>query len=245
MNIDNNYYNNNNRIIKTPQIESDNNNDTMVQIPGIFELTGKNSIPPSLFLLVGLAGTGKTMYCRQLFIEGMLHSDYCIYVSPSMTEKKFRALFPMLEAARPNKTSKFINPYLRMDTNNISNNSISSGSSSTDDLDRLKLTLREIHETLVRQKRENDQDENHPHRSESDESNNSSSLSHMSSPQQSSSLYGKSKSILVVVDSLTQLVVLFGESAVLKFVGEISLLLKEFDATAIFTLTANITSPNS
>ena len=25
MNIDNNYYNNNNRIIKTPQIESDNN----------------------------------------------------------------------------------------------------------------------------------------------------------------------------------------------------------------------------
>jgi KaiC/GvpD/RAD55 family RecA-like ATPase len=67
----------------------------------------------------------------------------------------------------------------------------------------------------------------------------------MSSPPQSSSLSGKSKSILVVVDSLTQLVVLFGESAVLKFVGEISLLLKEFDATAIFTLTANITSPNS
>ena len=129
MNIDNNYYNNNNRIIKTPQIESDNNNnDTMVQIPGIFELTGKNSIPPSLFLLVGLAGTGKTMYCRQFFIEGMLHSDYCIYVSPSMTEKKFRALFPMLEAARPNKTSKFINPYLRMDTNNISNNNSSSSS---------------------------------------------------------------------------------------------------------------------
>lgn len=245
MNIDNNYYNNNNRIIKTPQIESDNNNDTMVQIPGIFELTGKNSIPPSLFLLVGLAGTGKTMYCRQFFIEGMLHSDYCIYVSPSMTEKKFRALFPMLEAARPNKTSKFINPYLRMDTNNISNNNNNNSSSSTDDLDRLKLTLREIHETLVRQKRENDQDDSHPHRSESDESNNSSSLSHMSSPPQSSSLSGKSKSILVVVDSLTQLVVLFGESAVLKFVGEISLLLKEFDATAIFTLTANITSPNS
>jgi archaellum biogenesis ATPase FlaH len=91
---------------------------------------------------VGLAGTGKTMYCRQFFIEGMLHSDYCIYVSPSMTEKKFRALFPMLEAARPNKTSKFINPYLRMDTNNINNNNNNNNSSSsTDDLDRLKLKL--------------------------------------------------------------------------------------------------------
>src|SRR5688572_23182328 len=208
MNIDNNYYNNNNRIIKTPQIESDNNNDTMVQIPGIFELTGKNSSPPSLFLLVGLAGTGKTMYCRQFFIEGMLHSDYCIYVSPSMTEKKFRALFPMLEAARPNKTSKFINPYLRTDTNNISNNNNNSSSSSTDEFDRHKLILREIHETLIKQKREDDQDDSHPHRSKSDGSNNSSSPSHMSSPPQSSSLSSKRKLILVV-DSLTQLVVLF------------------------------------
>jgi KaiC/GvpD/RAD55 family RecA-like ATPase/class 3 adenylate cyclase len=219
--INNNY---NNRIGNTPQIESDNNNDTMVQIPGIFDLTGKSSIPPSLLLLVGLAGTGKSMYCRQFFIDGMLHADYCIYISPNMTEKKFRSLFPTLEAAILDKTSKFINPYMRLDTNNISKNS---NNGTTDDLDKLKLTLSEIHETLVRQKRENDQDVGHHHHHlENDESS-------------------KSKSIRVVVDSLTQLVVLFGESAVLKFVGELSLLLKEFDATAIFTLTGSITSPNS
>jgi KaiC/GvpD/RAD55 family RecA-like ATPase/class 3 adenylate cyclase len=234
--VNNNY---NNRISSNPRIESDdNNNNSIVQIPGIFDLTGKSSIPPSIFLLVGLAGTGKSMYCRQFFIDGMLHAHYCIYISPNMTEKKFRSLFPTLEAAMLDKTSKFINPYMRMDTSKINKNN----NSTTDDLDRLKLTLSEIHEILVRQKRENDQGGGGHHHLENDENNNSSSISYMSPPSSSSS---KSKSIRVVVDSLTQLVVLFGENAVLKFVGELSLLLKEFDATAIFTLTGSITSPNS
>jgi KaiC/GvpD/RAD55 family RecA-like ATPase/class 3 adenylate cyclase len=222
--------NNNNRISSNPQIESDNNNGgPMIQIPGIFDLTGKNSIPPSLILLVGLAGTGKSMYCRQFFIDGMLHSDYCIYISPSMTEKKFRSLFSKLQAVALDRTSKFINPYMRMDTSSIAKN----GNSTADDLDKLKLTLSEIHEILVIQKRENEGQDGTHHHLENDENKNA-------SPS-----FSKSKSIRVVVDSLTQLFVLFGESAVLKFVGELSLLLKEFEATAIFTLTASLTSPNS
>jgi KaiC/GvpD/RAD55 family RecA-like ATPase/class 3 adenylate cyclase len=226
--------NNNNRISNNPQIESNNDIGPMVQIPGIFDLTGKNSIPPSLFLIVGLAGTGKSVYCRQFIMDGILHSDYCIYISPSMTEKKFRSLFPKLEVVALDRTSKFINPYSRIDTHSIDKNS----NDTTDDLDKLKLTLSEIHEILVIQKRENEQ--NSHHRLENNENRNSSSLSYNSPP---SSI--KSKSIRVVVDSLTQLFVLFGESAVLKFVGELSLLLKEFEATAIFTLTGSLTSPNS
>jgi KaiC/GvpD/RAD55 family RecA-like ATPase/class 3 adenylate cyclase len=230
MEINNN--NNNYRISSNPQIESDNDEDPMVQIPGIFDLTGKNNIPPSLFLLVGSAGTGKSMYCRQFIMDGILRSDYCIYISPNMTEKKFRSLFPKLEAEALNRSSKFINPYLRIDTRNISKNS----NDTADDLDKLKPTLAEIHEILVIQKRENDQ-------------HNSSIQGHLENSKNndlsSSSSSSKGISIRVVVDSLTQFFVLFGESAVLKFIGELSLLLKEFEASAIFTLTGSLTSPNS
>ena len=232
MEINNN--NNNYRISSNPQIGSDNNEGPMVQIPGIFDLTGKNNIPPSLFLLVGSAGTGKSMYCRQFIMDGILRSDYCIYISPSMTEKKFRSLFPKLEAVALNRSSKFINPYLRIDTRNIAKNS----NDTADDQDKLKLTLAEIHEILVIQKRENDQhniSSIHGHLENS-------KIKDLSSSSSSSS---KGISIRVVVDSLTQFFVLFGESAVLKFIGELSLLLKEFEASAIFTLTGSITSPNS
>jgi KaiC/GvpD/RAD55 family RecA-like ATPase/class 3 adenylate cyclase len=224
----------NNKINSNPQTQPDDNNsnDSMVQIPGIFELTGKSSIPPSLFLLVGLAATGKSLYCRQFFIDGIQHADFCIYISPGMTEKKFRSLFPTIEAATLDMTSKFINPYMRRDTKNNKGNT-------DDDSDKLKLTLSELHEILVKQKRENEQNNNNL---ENDENKESSSLSYKAP---SSSPFGKSKSIRVVVDSLTQLFVLFEESAVLKFVGELSLLLKEFEATAIFTLTGSLIQPNS
>ncbi|HJR48676.1 MAG TPA: hypothetical protein VJ799_11020, partial [Nitrososphaeraceae archaeon] len=224
----------NNKINSNPQTQPDDNNsnDSMVQIPGIFELTGKSSIPPSLFLLVGLTATGKSVYCRQFFIDGIQHADFCIYISPGMTEKKFRTLFPTIEAATLDMASKFINPYMRRDTKNNKGNT-------DDDSDKLKLTLSELHEILVNQKRENEQNNNNL---ENDENKESSSLSYKAP---SSSPFGKSKSIRVVVDSLTQLLVLFGESAVLKFVGELSLLLKEFEATAIFTLTGSLIQPNS
>ncbi|MDQ3961623.1 MAG: RAD55 family ATPase, partial [Thermoproteota archaeon] len=227
------------RINSNPERQSDddnNNNGSMVQIPGIFELTGKGGIPPSLLLLVGLAASGKSMYCKQFFIDGVLRGDLCIYISPGMTEKKFRSLFPTVESETLDMTSKFINPYMLRDTKNNKGN--------TDDSDKLKLTLSELHEILVAQKRENEQDSNNSTNSlENDDHKESSSISYK--VPSSSSPNGKNKAIRVVVDSLTQLFVLFGESAVLKFVGELSLLLKEFEATAIFTLTASLTSPNS
>jgi class 3 adenylate cyclase len=132
-----------------------------------------------------------------------------------------------------------------------SNNSNKNNNSDSDELGKLNLTLSEIREILVRKKMETDQNSDHDHHQslENDENkNNSSSFSDMSSPSSSSSSSSsssKSKSIRIVVDSLTQLFVLFGEGAVLKFVGELSLLLKEFEAAGIFTLTTSLASHSS
>jgi archaellum biogenesis ATPase FlaH len=50
------------------------------------------------------------------------------------------------------------------------------------------------------------------------------------------------RSIRVVVDSLTHLLTLFGEDAVLKFVNDLSFLLKDAEAMAIFTLTSPLSN---
>ena len=48
--------------------------------------------------------------------------------------------------------------------------------------------------------------------------------------------------VRVVVDSLTHLLTLFGEDAVLKFVNDLSFLLKNAEAMAIFTVTSPLSS---
>ena len=50
------------------------------------------------------------------------------------------------------------------------------------------------------------------------------------------------KGIRVVVDSLTHLMTLFGEDAVLKFINELSFLLRDAEAMAIFTLTSPVSN---
>ena len=59
------------------------------QIPGIADLTDSHeAMPPSLLLLLaGPAGVGKTMYCRQFLVDGLLGGDYCVYTSPSLDEQ--------------------------------------------------------------------------------------------------------------------------------------------------------------
>ena len=50
------------------------------------------------------------------------------------------------------------------------------------------------------------------------------------------------KCIRVVVDSLTHLLTQFGKDAVLKFVNDLSFLLKDAEARAIFTLTSSLSN---
>src|SRR5918911_4922302 len=83
-----------------------------MQIPGISDLLDKGVIPESLLLLIGPAGAGKSMYCRQFFSDGLFDGDYCIYISSSLTNKQFINHFSNIEKIKLIQNSKFINPYL-------------------------------------------------------------------------------------------------------------------------------------
>jgi KaiC/GvpD/RAD55 family RecA-like ATPase len=176
-----------------------------MQIPGISALTGKDALPNSLLLLTGPAGSGKSMYCKQFFEDGILDRDYCIYVSSSLTDKQFRTQF---SNNIPNQdliqNSKFINPYLY-------NRSLTEKKNEQNN--KLLPTLQAIDTTLTQINRLTDGTHN----------KNTSSTGQ--------------RGIRVVVDSLTHLITLFGQDSVLEFINELSFLLKDTEAMAIFTLT--------
>jgi len=68
-----------------------------MQIPGTSALIEKGTIPESVLLLTGPIGAGKTMYCRQFLVDGLLDRDYCIYVSSSLTDKQFKTRFSKIQ----------------------------------------------------------------------------------------------------------------------------------------------------
>ena len=182
-----------------------------MQIPGTYSLTGKGTIPESLLLLTGPVGAGKTMYCRQFVIDGLLDGDYCIYISSSLTDKQFKTHFSNSENLNLYKNSKFINPYLckgHLGTRGLEE---SEGS-----CNKLSLALAEIQTAITQINK----------------------LAANVSPESSNDQDFASRGIRVVVDSLTQLLTLFEESAVLKFVNDLSFLLKDVGAMGIFTLTS-------
>jgi len=195
-----------------------------MQIPGTYSLTGKGTIPESLLLLTGPVGAGKTIYCRQFIIDGLLDGDYCIYISSSLTDKQFKTHFSNTENLNLYKNSKFINPYLcKGHLDNRDSSSITGLKESEGSCNKLSLALAEI-QTAITQI--NNLAANEPH--DSSAKNNDQNFA--------------SSGIRVVVDSLTQLLTVFEESAVLKFVNDLSFLLKDVGAMAIFTLTSP--SPN-
>jgi len=231
-----------------------------MQIPGISDLLDKGAIPDSVLLLTGPAGAGKSMYCRQFFTDGLFDGDYCIYVSSNLTDKQFRSQFSNIEKLKLIQNSKFINPYLhhthhQLNSHQYSSHTPSSSSSSSsftisdvndnktvsssggggggldnENIKKLSLTLAEIRDDIIKAKKI-------VHDHNNDVSINSNSHGPAYSSSSSSSSDGNDRSIRLIVDSLTHLLVLFGESAVLKFVIDLSFLLKDFGAMAIFTLT--------
>jgi len=213
-----------------------------VQIPGVSPLTDKGTIPESLLLLTGPSGAGKTMYCRQFLADGLLDRDYCIYVNSSLTDKQFRTQFSNIENLNLIQNSKFINPYLHngtvgnqgyssfsRDSSSVSDNTVS-GLEKSESTNKLSLTLAEIEETITQ-----------INRLAADDSDHNSSIGKNIDRDIASSSTGN-RSIRVVVDSLTQLLTLFREDAVLKFVNDLSFLLKDAEAMAIFTLTSPLSN---
>jgi KaiC/GvpD/RAD55 family RecA-like ATPase len=199
-----------------------------MHIPGTSVLTEKRTIPERLLLLTGPIGAGKTVYCRQFFEDGIFDRDYCIYISSSLTKKQFRAQFCNIENINLIQNSKFINPYLYNIAQGkqgidrsilVSDNKTSSAVGMTRGINGLSLTLAEIDTTLAGIKKlDNDSEHN----------TNSSSTGN--------------RGIRVVVDSLTHLLTLFGEDAVLKFINDLSFLLRDAEAMAIFTLTSPVSN---
>jgi KaiC/GvpD/RAD55 family RecA-like ATPase len=225
-----------------------------MQIPGISDLLDKGTIPNSVLLLTGPAGAGKSMYCRQFFTDGLFDGDYCIYVSSNLTDKQFRSQFSNIEKLKLIQNSKYINPYLyhTHQLNSHHQYSPPPSSSSTpssftisddnktvgggggvelnnDNIKKLSLTLAEIRDDIIKAKEIVNDDNN--------DDVNININSHDPAYSSSSSSNDDDRSIRLIVDSLTHLLVLFGENAVLKFVSDLSFLLKDFGAMAIFTLT--------
>src|SRR5918912_1203301 len=199
-----------------------------MQIPGISDLAEKGTLPESLILVTGPSGSGKTLYCRQFFAEGLMEGNYCIYVSSSLTSKQFRNQFSSIENLEEN--SQFINPYLYSTEVDSQEQYSSFDSASVADIktpdkdltnerstkhNQLTMTLTEIRDCIMRvMKYENG------------------SVAAGSPYQGNKSI----KSIRLIIDSLTHLAAIFGEKSVLKFVNNLSFVLKDAEAGAIFTL---------
>ena len=166
------------------------------QIPGLSSLIDKDRIPYGLLLLYGPIGSGKSVYCRQFFLDGIEEGDYCIYLSSNLTERQYRNIFSNLHESDLSQNAKFINPF-RYDAKEFE--------------DKLTQTLIDIRNTIEEFKKTK-------HAAE------------------------RKCGIRMVVDSLTHLLTLFGETVIIKFITELSLILHDAEAMAVFTLTLDTIS---
>jgi KaiC/GvpD/RAD55 family RecA-like ATPase/class 3 adenylate cyclase len=195
-----------------------------MQIPGQSNLiTKETEIPDSLLLLYGPAGAGKSMYCKQFFVDCLMNGDYCIYISSSLTDRQYRSLFADVDESKLLQGSHFLNPYLQK---TLAGHSASSSLSTSVSENKLSLTLEIIHDLI--KKVRNVEDDNYEKKQNKV---NEHSLD-------------TTKKICVVVDSLTHLLAIFNQEDVLQFVNALSFLLKEVEATAIFVLTTS-SSPST
>ncbi|MBD0361147.1 MAG: hypothetical protein ICV56_10600, partial [Nitrososphaeraceae archaeon] len=195
-----------------------------MQIPGQSNLiTKETEIPDSLLLLCGPAGAGKSMYCKQFFVDCLMNGDYCIYISSSLTDRQYRSLFADVDESKLLQDSHFLNPYLQKA---LAGHSTSSSLSTSVSENKLSLTLEIIHDLI--KKVRNGEDDNYEKKQNKV---NEHSLD-------------TTKKICLVVDSLTHLLAIFNQEDVLQFVNALSFLLKEVEATAIFVLTTS-SSPST
>ncbi|MDQ3848905.1 MAG: hypothetical protein M3261_08130, partial [Thermoproteota archaeon] len=68
-------------------------------------------IGPKILLLSGPSGAGKTMYCRQFLLEGLLKNERCIFISTDLSKMQFDELFfSDLEDRSIVEGIEFINP---------------------------------------------------------------------------------------------------------------------------------------
>ena len=190
-----------------------------IHIPGIEFLASKESLDKlteGIFLLKGAPGSGKSIYSKRFISDNLNQNTLCIYINSSFTEKQFKNLFDKVEGFTTNNPI-FINPYLKKQAADSGLQSLPSLDSSIDV--KLALTLQSIEATISNWK--------------SNSQNNGQEEG------------GNESNVLLVIDSLSHLFAIFKESDVLKFINALSFILKDYQGTAIFTLTSSLSSSSS
>jgi KaiC/GvpD/RAD55 family RecA-like ATPase len=191
-----------------------NNSSSSLFIPGIY--LPFQSRGSKILLLSGPSGVGKTMYCRQFILEGMLKGDKCIFISTDLSKMQFKALFSNVEDKNILDRIEFINPCDDMSLPYNEESSASGKRLANAILSALKRSLEirsisEINTASSNQKRE----------------------------EEDVVVGGTDKPVRLVIDSMTHTLLLIGERMLIEFVMGLNYVLKGLNVTAILTLTTS------
>ena len=170
---------------------------------------------PKILLLSGPSGVGKTMYCRQFLLDGLLKGEKCMFISTDLSRMQFDALFSNVENKNILDRLEFINPCNDMSLPINDERAVSGKGLANAILSALKRSL-EIKSTSETQKASSDQKREHE-----------------------DVVAGTDKPIRLVIDSMTHTLLLIGERMLIEFVMDLTRILKGLNATAILTLTTS------
>jgi KaiC/GvpD/RAD55 family RecA-like ATPase len=182
-------------------------------IPGIY--LPFQSIGSKILLLSGPSGVGKTMYCRQFLLEGLLKGDKCIFISTDLSKMQFKALFSNVEDKNILDRMEFINPCDDISLPYNEERAVSGKRLANAILLAVKRSLEigsisEMHTASSNQKREEED-----------------------------LVGGTNKPVRLVIDSMTHTLLLIGERMLIEFVMDLTHILKGLNVTAILTLTTS------
>jgi KaiC/GvpD/RAD55 family RecA-like ATPase/class 3 adenylate cyclase len=185
-------------------------------IPGIYLPIQRSG--PKILLLSGPPGAGKTMYCRQFLLEGVVKGDKCVFISTDLSRMQFNALFS-------NPENKQVPGSIEFDEIATAAVPVSGRKMSTAVLSALQgsLGIKLMAERKMM----------------SSSSPSSSQNRHNISNDIVDGI--TSKPIRLVIDSMSHTSLLLGERMVIEFVMDLSSILKKLNVTAIFTLTSSST----
>jgi len=181
-------------------------------IPGIY--LPIQSIGPKILLLTGPLGAGKTMYCRQFLLEGLLRGDKCIFISTDLSKMQYNALFSNVENEDISDRMVFINPFDDTSLPYNKERAISGKALANAILSSLERSL-EIRSTSNTQ------------------------TAAFSNQKQDDDVGSASRLLRLVIDSMTHTLLLLGERTLIEFVIDLTRILKSSNVTAILTLTTS------
>ncbi len=185
-------------------------------IPGI-DLPKENT-NSNILILYGPSGVGKTLYCRQFLVEGLLKGDRCVFASTALSKMQFDALFSNVDGSKLVDLVEFVNPCDKEVSLSHHDNKPISGKRLVTTM--LSAVIRSL-ETTAR--------------------NDGKAATFTQSGIDDNA---SGKAVRLVIDSLTHMLLLLRERTLMQFIMDLSRLLKNFNATAILTLTTSSNDQN-